>query len=458
MKLIYCKRILVILLLLVISACSGSESQEPTSDDLSPTHTSTVAARQVDQGTSEPSEGGLADLAENVPTRTPEPTATPGLISRGVSEFLDETTLEEDFLFWLKVEDWINLGISILLVLGGYLIGSWVIRWLLPRIVLKTTTPLDDRLLEVAGSEVRGLIVIIILQFATERLVFISFGVKNFLGDLYFLAAIVLIVNLSWRLINLAAEEAHQRATDTGRQEEFASPIVLFVWLLRFIVIVVGISILLSYFGVDITSLAILLVAVFVIISLAGRDTVADVVAGAMILLDRPYRIGDRIDISELGTWGDVISIGMRSTQVLTRDNRMVIVPNSMIGKSQIVNYAFPDSHYRLESYFLVSDERDLEEIRQTIIKTIQGIEDVLEDKPINALVEEIGDGSIRFRVRWWISSYADTRNIYDRVNTAVYYAIKSSGINLASDSYDLSVNMKSELAEPSNQSEKDEM
>jgi small-conductance mechanosensitive channel len=285
-----------------------------------------------------------------------------------------------------------------------------------------------------------------------------NISVKNFLGDIYFLAAVALIVNLSWRLINLAAEEAHQRATDTGRQEEFASPIVLLVWLLRFIVIVAGISILLSYFGVDITSLAILLVAVLMIVSLAGRDTVADVVAGAMILLDRPYRVGDRIDISELGAWGDVVSIGMRSTQVLTRDNRMVIVPNSMIGKSQIVNYAFPDSHYRLESYFLVSDERDLEEIRETIIKTIRGIEDVLEDKPINALVEEIGDGSIRFRVRWWISSYADTRDIYDRVNTAVYYAIKSSGINLASDSYDLSVDMKSGLAEPSNQSDKDEL
>ena len=91
---------------------------------------------------------------------------------------------------------------------------------------------------------------------------------------------------------------------------------------------------------------------------------------------------------------------------------------------------------------------RRLEEIRQIIIDTIQGMEDVLQDKPINALVEEIGDGSIRFRVRWWISSYLETRDIYDRVNTAVYYAIKSSGIGLASDSYDLNVNVESEPGE----------
>jgi small-conductance mechanosensitive channel len=257
-----------------------------------------------------------------------------------------------------------------------------------------------------------------------------------------------LIANLSWRLINLAAAKAHKRAADAGRREEYDSLIMLIIWGLRFVVIVVGASFVLSHFGVNITGFAILLAVIMVILSLAGSDTVADVVAGIMILTDRPFRVGDRIDISELGTWGDVVSIGMRSTQVLTRDHRMVIVPNSTIGKSQIVNYSYPDTTYRLESYYLVSDELDLEEIREIIIKTIQGMEDVLDDKPVQALVEEIGDGSIRFRVRWWISSYMDTRLTYDDVNTAVYYAIKSAGIKLASDSYDLNVNLKPGQAE----------
>lgn len=458
MRRIYGNCILFILVLVFISACSGSENQELPSEDLSPTITATLAVTQVGQGNAEPtSEGGLAELAESVPTRTPEPTATPGPIAQEVSEFVEKTFLPEEALLWLKVEDWINLGISILIVLGGYLIGTWVVRRLLPKIIRKTDTPLDDRLLDVSGSELRWLIVIIILQFATDRLIFIPFRVKDFLGDIYFLAAIALLANLTWRLIDLAAKEVHHRTTETGRQGEFASPIVLVMWILRFIVIIVGASIVLSYFGVNITGFAILLVVILVVLSFAGSDTVADIVSGIMILTDRPFRIGDRIDISELGTWGDVVSIGMRSTQVLTRDHRTVIVPNSTIGKSQIVNYSYPDTTYRLESYYLVSDNLDLEEIRQIIINTIQGMEEVLDDKPVQALVEEIGDGSIRFRVRWWISSYVATRLIHDHVNTAVYYAIKSAGINLASDSYDLNVNIKPESNDDFTQPEKRE-
>jgi small-conductance mechanosensitive channel len=121
-------------------------------------------------------------------------------------------------------------------------------------------------------------------------------------------------------------------------------------------------------------------------------------------------------------------------------------------------NHSFPDSHYRLESYYLVSDELDLEDIRQIIIKTIQGMDDELDDKPVQALVEEIGGGSIRFRVRWWISSYVDTRFMYDDVNIAVYIAIKSSEIKLASDSYDLNVSMNTELPEPLSQPDEEEL
>jgi small-conductance mechanosensitive channel len=135
----------------------------------------------------------------------------------------------------------------------------------------------------------------------------------------------------------------------------------------------------------------------------------------------------------------------------------MVIVPNSKIGKSQIVNYSYPDPHYRLQSDFLVSDRHDLEDIRKIMIDAVQGLEGVLEDKPINALVQEIGDGSLRFRVRWWIASYGDTRDVFDRVNTAVYYALKASGIKLASDSYDLNVSMKSEPVKDSFEPEQDE-
>ena len=76
----------------------------------------------------------------------------------------------------------------------------------------------------------------------------------------------------------------------------------------------------------------------------------SDAINGFLILMDEPFRIGDRIEIRDLDTWGDVVDIGLRTTRILTLDNRMVILPNSKIGKSQIVNYSFPDPKYRVQT------------------------------------------------------------------------------------------------------------
>jgi len=419
-----------ILMLLFISACSGAGSQDPTAEYPFPTPTATMAATPVDQDNT--GDGGLTSLGDTVPTRTPEPTATPGPIAREVSEFVEDTLLPEEAFLWLGVEDWINLGISILFVLAGYLIGTWVIRWLLPIIVKKTATPLDDRLLKAAGSEVRWLIVVFILQFATNRLVFISFSFKNVLADIYFLAAFGLIANLAWRLINLAADEAHQRTDHAGRREEFDSLIVLNVWALRFIVFVVGSSILLSHFGVNITGFAILLAVVLVIISLAGSDTVADVVAGAMILLDRPYRVGDRIDIPEIGTWGDVVSIGMRSTQIRARNNRLVIIPNSKLGKDQIVNYSYPDPEYRDQSDIGVAYDNDVKQVMEILEAVVGQVDGVLTGHPIQVLLVEFRENDMVFRVRWWMETYRDFYHVKSRVNKAMIDALKGAEIILS--------------------------
>jgi small-conductance mechanosensitive channel len=385
----------------------------------------------VEADKTDTSEGEGSNLADTVPTRTPEPTATPGPLAREVSEFVGESNLTEETLLWLKVEDWINLGFSILFVLIGYLIGTWTVRWLLPKIVVRTATSLDDRLLEVSGSELRWLIVVFILQFATERLAFLSFSFKNFLADLYFLAVITIVANLSWRLINLAAEETHQRAEDAGRKGEFNSLILLYVWALRFIVIVLATSILLSYFGIDITGIAILLVAVLVIISLAGRDTVADLVAGAMILIDRPFRVGDRIDIPEIDTWGDVVIIGMRSTQVRARNNRIVIIPNSRLGKEQIVNYSYPNPMYRIQSDIGVAYDNDVEQVIGIIGDVVGQVDGVLADQPVQVLLVEFRENDMVFRVRWWSETYQDFYHVMSRVNKAMIAALKKAEIIL---------------------------
>jgi small-conductance mechanosensitive channel len=81
--------------------------------------------------------------------------------------------------------------------------------------------------------------------------------------------------------------------------------------------------------------------------------------------------------------WGDVVSIGMRSTQILTRNNRMVIVPNSEIGEEQIVNYTYPDPTYRHPSEISVAFDNDVKMVSQLLMETVRGVDGVMAEREI---------------------------------------------------------------------------
>ena len=157
----------------------------------------------------------------------------------------------------------------------------------------------------------------------------------------------------------------------------------------------------------------------------------ADIIAGITILIDRPFRIGDRIEIGALDTWGDVVTIGLRSTRVRTRDNRMVIVPNSSIVENEVVNYTFPDPRYRIQTHVGIAYGTDIEAVRQLIVDAVRQVEDVLEDKPVDALYNEMGDSDMIFRVRWWIESYTDSRRVLDQVHTRLQDVLDANGIEM---------------------------
>ena len=393
-----------------------------------------------------PTVGLLTPTSEQAPTEqvirtpTPEPTVTPGPLVEYIDEVAESTGLAYRYIFGLSGEDWINLIISILIAAVGIYLITGVIFLLVRRAVYRTTSRIDDQILSAIGGQVRWFLVVIVIQFATERLPFVAANFKQSLNQIYYALYIFLAGMILWKLIDLALNWYGQKRAETGA--DVSTFIKVLRNVLRILLSVIIISILLNHFGINITALIAILGIGGLALSLAAQDTLADAINGFIILFDRPFRVGDRIEINDLNTWGDVIEIGMRTTRIQTRDNRMVVVPNSKIGKSQIVNYSYPDPHYRLQLDFLVSDAHDLEEIRAIMIDAVRQVDGVLADKPVNALVQEIGDGSLRFRLRWWIPSYTDTRQISDRVNTAVYYALKTSGIKLASDSYDLNVNL----------------
>jgi small-conductance mechanosensitive channel len=182
---------------------------------------------------------------------------------------------------------------------------------------------------------------------------------------------------------------------------------------------------------VDVSGLVTTLGIASLAIALAAQNTLSDTISGFTIMMDRPFRIGDRIEIQDLNTWGDVVDIGLRSSRVRTRDNRMVVVPNSVIGKSLVVNHAYPNTQYRIQVHIGIAYGSDIEIARNVMIEAVQGVEGVLANRPVEALFLEFGPSALLFRVRWWINSYEDTRRMFDRVNSSLYHALNEAGIEI---------------------------
>jgi MscS family membrane protein len=393
-----------------------------------------------------------APLATRAPegaklTRTPEPTATPGLIVEGVSKAAEMSGLAGESFLGLPVEDWVSLGISFLIVLAGYLVGTWLIRRVLPRVVLRTGTELDDRLLQGVGHDLRWLVVVLALEFATRQLSFLSPELKTLFSDAYFVLALIMGTRVTWRLIDLVDEWYRQRLAEEERLDSLDAVMTLLVRLGRAVVGVVAISFLLTHFGVNITAFAAALAVGGLALALAAKDVIADAIEGFIILVDRPFRIGDRIEIQDVGTWGDVTEIGLRTTRIRTRDNRVVIVPNSVIGANQVINYSYPDPRYRIQTHVGIGYGADLEAARQIIVNTIRQVEGVLPSEPVDALYIEMGDSARILRVRWWIESYVDTRQMFDRVHTAMERALDEAGVEMPFPTQSIRLQLEPETA-----------
>jgi small-conductance mechanosensitive channel len=334
----------------------------------------------------------------------------------------------------LTIPEWITLGISLLTLLLAYLAGTLLIRRVLPSLTRRTPTELDDRILEKVSPNLRWLVVLVALDLATGPLTFLGADLKQLLGDIYFVLFLLVGLHALWRLIDVVAGWYRERATEADREKELAPFITLMRRLAHVVLAIIGLSALLSHFGVNVAALAAALGLGALGISLAARDTIADAIAGFIILVDQPFRIGDRIEVEKVGTWGEVVDIGLRTTRIRTWKNRMVIVPNSHIGQNQVINYSYPDPRFLVDRRVGIAYGTNVETARQIIIDTVRQVEGVLLDKPVQARYDEMGESAMIFRVGWWVASVADERPVVDRVNTALQEALSAAGIEMPPD------------------------
>jgi small-conductance mechanosensitive channel len=376
-----------------------------------------------------------------VPSATPVPASTPtigselsdselsGQVSETVGNIDGQTVLNLAVSFAV---------VALLAVFGGRLIYS-----LLRQVTKRSATDLDNIILEAIRPLIGWLIAAIGFQIATSQLEFLSDTATDILEDVYFILYLFVAVAAVWRVGDYSVDWYIAQRREQLDANLVGQVVPLLKRLTHLALIILAGLILAAHFGINVLAISAALGITGFAIALAAQDTIANIISGLVIMVDHPFKLGDRIDIPELDTWGDVVEIGIRSSKVVTRDNRLVIVPNSGIADNSVVNYSLPDTTYRLQSDIGIGTTMDIPEVQQAIMEAVKQVEGVLPDKPVDVWFTEFGDSSNTFRVRWWVETYADKRRVTDSVNATVQALALREGIDLPNPTYTLDSNLK---------------
>ena len=132
------------------------------------------------------------------------------------------------------------------------------------------------------------------------------------------------------------------------------------------LIALVGLITILQNFGVDVNSLVVSLGVGSLAVGLAAQDTLANMFAGFTLLLDRPFRIGERIQLAS-GEVGDVEAIGLRATRLRTADETLLVIPNSLLTKEKVVNLSHPSRALTTRLEVGVAYGSDLAQVKEIL-------------------------------------------------------------------------------------------
>jgi small-conductance mechanosensitive channel len=212
--------------------------------------------------------------------------------------------------------------------------------------------------------------------------------------------------------------------------------------IIRYVVIVLGLTIIIQATGIDLSFLAIIAGALGIGIGFGLQGITNNFVSGLVILFERPIKVGDRIEViteSDEKISGDVIDISSRATTILTNDNISIIVPNSNLISSTVINWSHNDRKVRFNFKVPVHYKEDPERVKKLLVEVAIENDGVLKSPPPDVLFDDFGDSELVFILRVWTSRFIQKPGVLkSQLYYAVYKKFKDNNIEIPFPQRDL--------------------
>lgn len=197
--------------------------------------------------------------------------------------------------------------------------------------------------------------------------------------------------------------------------------------LILVLIIVFALASVLAQFGFDIVSLVAGLGIVGLAVGFAAQSTLANFIAGITILIEQSFQVGDWVRLGEIE--GRVVKISLRATQILDRDNIIIIIPNATMSSSEVINLT-SKKMIRFDVKARIGLYDDLAYAKEIIIQTLSKDEVILKHPSPMVTVSEVGEYAIYLIVRFWIAplSVARIPIIKENINERIKKALDKAG------------------------------
>tara|TARA_A200000113_G_scaffold124053_1_gene111646 strand:- start:498 stop:1784 length:1287 start_codon:yes stop_codon:yes gene_type:complete len=308
------------------------------------------------------------------------------------------------------LNDYFRLGIAILLTLVALFLAKYAVIRPWWKFVTSTDADWDDHLHRPLANRTYALILAVSSQLTIRWIMGTSSSTFDttepvFAAFYIILSASILSVSIKHLIPVLMDQFSAQGSVTVSGSNS------IIVFFLRTVVWFAGLYFALNQLGIELLGILASLAVFSLIIGLAVQQTLGNIVNSFLLSIDRPFEVGDRIEVDD--TWGSVVSVGILSTKVLDRDERLVVIPNNTLVQSTIVNHARGGGDGIARRIAIVLDigvdyREDIDHVKYTLLQLAKECPYVIDKPEPRILLHELADFAKIFRVYTWVEDYSD--------------------------------------------------
>ena len=346
----------------------------------------------------------------------------------GLAELSFDSILEPVMKIWGGLPGFLQALVLVVLSIVCAKLADWILSSYVSRLVGKTETTIDDEFVELMHRPVFLLVLFLGLGMAAEQAGLPENGLWTTKAILKTLGIIVLVLFLI-RASRLILDALSRNQDRFHLVQSRTLPLFYNVSLL----VIIGAAVYFLFISWEIDPTAWLASAgiIGLALSFAAKDSLANLFAGAFILADAPYKIGDFV-VLDTGERGRVTHIGLRSTRMLTRDDVEITIPNAVMGNSKITNESGgPYEKERIRVKVGVAYGTDVDRVEELLIAIAVSHPEIMKEPEPRVRFRAFGESGLDFELLGWIQEPVLRGRLRHLLCKEIYKAFAEEGIEI---------------------------